>query len=172
VLINGASGGTGTFAVQIAKAFGAEVTGVCSTRNLELVRSLGADRVIDYAREDFAREPQAYDLLLDNVGNRSVADMLRVIRPGGACVVVGFTRMGLMLQQSMLGPRRARARGITWAPPASGEPSVEHMEALDALLEAGKVVPEIERRHPLEELPEALRYVETGHARAKIVVTL
>lgn len=172
VLINGSSGGTGTFAVQIARALGAEVTGVCSTRNLEMVRRIGADHVVDYTRDDFTRTGETYDLLLDNVGNRSVRDMLRALRPGGTVVIVGYTNMRLMLQQSILGPRAAKARGLTWSKPASEEPATEHADALKALLENGDVVPEIETSYTLEELPEAIRHIETGHARAKIVITM
>ena len=118
VLINGASGGTGTFAVQIARAMGARVTGVCSTRNVEMVRRLGAEDVVDYTREDFTRRGEIYDLLLDNVGNRSVPAMLRCLRPGGTVAVVGFTSMALMLQQSLLGPLAARLQDRFGAPAA------------------------------------------------------
>ena len=172
VLINGSAGGTGTFAVQIAKACGAEVTAVCSTRNVEMVRRLGADHVVDYRQEDFTRTGETYDLLLDNVGNRRVPDMVRALRDGGTVVIVGFTNMRLMLQQSILGPRAAKARNITWSKPASAEPSRDHADALKELLESGTIIPEIEKVYPLEELPEAMRLIETGHARAKIVITL
>ncbi len=172
VLINGASGGTGTFSVQIAKALGADVTGVCSSRNVEMIQSLGADHVIDYTVDDFTTTGQTYDLLLDNVGNRSPSDMLRVIRPGGTCVIVGYTGMGLMLRQSILGPRLAKARGITWAKPAAGDPGREHADSLKKLLETGEVVPKIEKRYPLVDLPAAMRHIETGHARAKITIAV
>jgi NADPH:quinone reductase-like Zn-dependent oxidoreductase len=172
VLVNGASGGVGTFAVQIAKALGAEVTGVCGTRNVDMVRRLGASHVVDYARDDFTRTGQTYDLLLDNVGNRTVADMIRAVRPGGTVVVVGFTSMRLMLQQSIRGPGAAKARGITWSKPASQEPRPEHAETLAQLLESGGIVPEIEITYSLEELPAAVRRFETEHARSKIVITM
>lgn len=172
VLINGASGGVGTFAVQIARALGGKVAGVCSTRNVEMVRKLGADHVVDYTREDFTRTGETCDLLLDNVGNRTVSDMLRVLGPGGTVVVVGFTNMRLMLQQSVLGPRAARARGVTWSPPSSVEPGPEHAETLAGLLEHGDIVPEVETRYPFEQLPDALRHILTGRARAKISVTM
>ena len=172
VLVNGASGGTGTFSVQIAKAAGARVTGVCSTRNLERVRKLGADQVIDYTRDDFSLNESDYDLLLDNVGNRSVEDLLRPVRSGGTVVIVGFTSMGLMLKQSLFGPGAAGKRHITWAKPASEEPTPAHAETLRDLLETGKIVPEIEKSYPLKQLPEAIRYMETEHAKAKIVIVM
>jgi NADPH:quinone reductase-like Zn-dependent oxidoreductase len=172
VLVNGASGGTGTFAVQIARAMGAQVTGVCSTGNVETVRRLGASRVVDYTLEDFTRIAEGYDLLLDNVGNRAPRDMVRVVRPGGSVVIVGFTRMGLMLRQSLLGPRLARRRGIRWSKPASEEPGPEHADTLRRFLEAGTVVPAIETTYPFHELPAALRHIETGHARAKIGIRM
>jgi NADPH:quinone reductase-like Zn-dependent oxidoreductase len=172
VLVNGASGGVGTFAVQIAKAFGARVTGVCSTRNVEMVRRLGAGHVVDYTRDDFTRTGETYDLLLDNVGNRRVADMLRTVRPGGTVVIVGFTNMRLMLQQSIRGPGAAKARDVTWSKPASEEPGPEHADTLAELLETGRVVPEIEATYPLNELPAAMRRFETEHARSKIVITM
>lgn len=172
VLVNGASGGVGTFAVQIAKSFGAEVIGVCSTRNVDMVRRLGADHVVDYTRDDFTRTGETCDLLLDNVGNRRVGDMLRAVRPGGTVVIVGFTNMRLMLQQTIRGPGAAKARGITWSKPASEEPGSEHADTLAQLLETGDIVPEIEVTYPLEEVPAAMRRFETDHARSKIVVTM
>ncbi|MEJ2215741.1 MAG: NAD(P)-dependent alcohol dehydrogenase [Gemmatimonadota bacterium] len=172
VLVNGASGGVGTFAVQIAKSFGAEVIGVCSTRNVDMVERLGASHVVDYTRDDFTRAGETYDLLMDNVGNRTVPDMLRAVRPGGTVVVVGFTSMRLMLQQSIRGPGAAKARGITWSKPASEEPGSEHADTLKHLLETRRIVPEIEATYPLEELPAAMRRFETEHSRSKIVVTM
>jgi len=172
VLINGSTGGVGTFAVQIAKALGMEVTGVCSTRKKDMVRSLGADYVIDYTRDDFSKIGRYYDLLLDNVGNRNVTDMLHVIRPGGTCVIVGFTGIGNMLRQSIFGPLRSKAQGIRWDKPASGEPSLDHANYLKELLETGMVVPLIEKQYSLENLPDALRHIETGHAKAKIVIKI
>ena len=172
VLINGTAGGVGTFSVQIAKAYGAEVTGVCSTQNLDMVRSIGADKVIDYTCEDFTDQGQTYDLVLDNVGNRSVSELMRVLRPKGTCVIVGFTSMGRMLQHTVLGPLIAKAKNRKWAPPESEDPAKEHLEVLKKLLENGKVVPVIDRRYPLSELAEAVGYVETGHARSKVVITI
>jgi len=171
VLINGAAGGVGTFSVQIAKSYGTEVTGVCSTRNLDMVRSIGADKVIDYTYEDFTRNGQSYDLVLDNVGNHPVSGLMRALSPEGTCVIVGFTSMGGMLQHALLGPLIAKARNRKWAPLGSENPTKEHLEVLKKLLEDGKVVPVIDRRYPLSELAEAIGYVETGHARGKVVIT-
>lgn len=172
ILVNGASGGVGTFAVQIARALGAEVTGVCSTRNLEMVCRLGAHHVIDYTREDFTRNGGSYDLVLDNVGNRTATELLRPVRAGGRVVVLGFTSMRLMLQQSLLGPWAARARGVDWSKPASEEPGPEHAETLRTFLEDGDVVPEIEASYSFEQIPDAMRHIMTGHARSKLVVSM
>ena len=173
VLINGASGGVGTFAVQIAKSFGAEVTGVCSTRNLDMVRSIGADHVIDYTQEDFTKNGQTYDLIYCAVGNRSAAAYKRALNPRGICVVAGFTTMSHMLFQvlflgawvSMTGSKKIRDMGMM-------KPNKEDLVFIKELLEAGKVVPVIDRRYPLSEVPEALRYLEEGHARGKVVITV
>ena len=172
VLINGASGGVGTFAVQIAKSFGAEVTGVCSTRNLDMVRSIGADHVIDYTQEDFTKNGQTYDLIYCAVGNRSAADYKRALNPKGICVVAGFTTMSNMLFQvlflgawvSMTGSKKIGAMGTV-------NVNKEDLSIMKALLEAGKVVPVIDRRYPLSETAEAIRYLEEGHARGKVVIT-
>jgi NADPH:quinone reductase-like Zn-dependent oxidoreductase len=172
VLINGAAGGVGTFAVQIAKSFDTEVTGVCSSRNLELVRSIGADKVIDYTKEDFTRNGQTYDLVLDNVGNRSTSDLMRTLNPTGTCVVVGFTTMGHMLMQSIQASRVSKAAGRKILSSSSAKPNREDIQILKGLLESRKVVPTIDRQYPLEQLAEAIGYVETGHARAKVVITM
>jgi NADPH:quinone reductase-like Zn-dependent oxidoreductase len=172
VLINGAAGGVGTFSVQIAKSFQTEVTGVCSSRNLERVRALGADRVIDYTQEDFTRNGQTYDLVLDNVGNRSVSDLVRTLKPGGKCVMVGFTSMGHLLVQSLMTPLVRKEAGRKILPASSAEPDTEDIHCLKALLETRQVVPAIDRRYRLDQLAEAIRYVEGGHARAKVVITL
>ena len=172
VLINGAAGGVGTFAVQIAKSFDTEVTGVCSSQNLDMVRSIGADKVIDYTKEDFTRNGQTYDLVLDNVGNRSVSDLMRTLSPTGTCVIVGFTSMGRMLMQSILAPSGTKATDRKILRASSEEPNREDILFLKGLLESSKVVPTIDRQYPLEQLAEAIGYVETGHARAKVVVTM
>ncbi|MDJ0756399.1 MAG: NAD(P)-dependent alcohol dehydrogenase [Ardenticatenaceae bacterium] len=171
VLVNGASGGVGTFTVQIAKALGAEVTGVCSTRNVELVRSIGADHVIDYTREDFRRSGKRYDLIIDNVGNCSVADYRRTLTPKGRCIVVGFTTMPRMLQVVVLGSLRSRF----------SEQRIELMLAsinqedlafMNELLESGKVIPVIDRCYPLDETAAAIEYLESGRARGKVIIKL
>ena len=173
VLINGASGGVGTFAVQTAKSFGAEVTGVCSTRNVDMVRSIGADHVIDYTQEDFTKNGQTYDLIYCAVGNRSAADYKRGLNPGGICVVAGFTTRSNMLFQvvflgawvSMTGSKKIGAMGTVM-------PNKEDLVFIKELLEIGKVVPVIDRRYPLSETAEAIRYLEEGHAQGKVVITV
>ena len=171
VLINGASGGVGTFAVQIAKSFGAEVTGVCSTRNADLVRSIGADHVIDYTKENFTAGGERYDLILDAVGNHPSVDLVGSLRPGGTCVVVGFTNMRLMLQTRMRGPRIARRVGKRMES-FTAHSDREDLETLNRLFEEGKLKPVIEKTCPFEELPQALGYVEEGHAHGKVVVAV
>ena len=173
VLINGASGGVGTFAVQIAKAFGANVTGVCSTANLDMVRSLGADQVIDYTKEDFLESGQRYDAMLDLVGTRSLSDCRRALTRRGTYVVVGVKEMGRWLG---LG----RQFSTLLLSPFVGQRMrvfvVRHTGAgladLKELVEAGKLTPVIDRRYPLTEVPEALRHQGEGHPRGKIVVVL
>lgn len=171
VLINGAAGGLGTFSVQIAKAFGAEVTGVSSPKNLDLVRSLGADQVIDYTREDFTRSGRRYDLIIDNAGNRSIADYARALRPNGICVITGFTSIPLLLQHAALGPAISRLGGKRIGLMLA-HLKKQDLLALKGLMEAGQVVPVVDRTYPLTAVPEAYRYLETKHARGKIVVTL
>jgi NADPH:quinone reductase-like Zn-dependent oxidoreductase len=172
VLINGAAGGVGTFSVQIAKSFDTEVTGVCSSRNLELVRSIGADKVVDYTKEDFTRNGQTYDLVLDNVGNLSVSDLMRTLNPTGTGVIVGFTSIGHMLMQSILASRVSEATGRKILSASSEKSNTENIQFLKGLLESRKVVPTIDRQYSLEQLAEAIGYVETGHARAKVVITM
>ncbi|MCX6121745.1 MAG: NAD(P)-dependent alcohol dehydrogenase [Ignavibacteriales bacterium] len=171
VLINGAAGGVGTFSVQIAKSFDTIVTGVCSSQKLDMVRSIGADNVIDYTKEDFTRNGQTYDLILDNVGNRTVSDLMRALNPTGRCVIVGFTSMGHMLMQSILALRVSKSEGKRILSASSEKPNREDISFLKKLLESRKVVPTIDRQYPLEQLAEAIGYVETGHARAKVVIT-
>ena len=172
VLVNGASGGVGTFAVQLAKAFGAEVTGVCSTRNLELVRSIGADRVVDYTREDFTKGGQPYDLILDAVGNRSVSDYARALGPQGRCVVVGFTTLSHLLQVALLGAWLSRGGRKKIGVMGAAKPNQTDLVFIKELLEVGKVAPVIDRTYPLSETAEAIRYLEKGHARGKVVIDI
>jgi NADPH:quinone reductase-like Zn-dependent oxidoreductase len=162
VLVNGASGGVGSFAVQIAKSYGAEVTGVTSTRNIDLVRSLGADHVVDYTTTDFARSGGRYHLILDAVGNRSVAQLRRALRDGGKAAVTGFTRVSRLMGVSLRGGKDIAM--------VQAHVSAEDLELLSKLIEAGKVRPHIDRRYPFTEIPAAIAYLERGHARGKVVV--
>jgi 2-desacetyl-2-hydroxyethyl bacteriochlorophyllide A dehydrogenase len=162
VLINGATGGVGTFAVQLAKSSGAEVTAVTSTRNIDLVRSLGADQVIDYAKEDFTRTGRRYDRILDTVGNRSVPDLRRALAEGGKAAVTGFTSVGRLLGVSLRGGKDVAQ--------VQAHVTAEDLELLSELIEAGRVRPRIDRRYRFAELPAAVAYLEQGHARAKVVV--
>ena len=170
VLINGASGGVGTFAVQIAKSFGAEVTGVCGTRNLDMVRSIGADHVIDYTQEDFTQDGRRYDLILDAVGNRSVSDLERALSPNGTCVIAGFTTLSHLFQIMLLGSWVSRRGNKKIGQMPTAQPNQADLVFMKELLEAGKVVPVIDRRYPLSEVAEAIRYLEEGHARGKVVI--
>jgi NADPH:quinone reductase-like Zn-dependent oxidoreductase len=175
VLINGAAGGVGTFAVQIAKSFGADVTGVCSTRNVEMVRSIGADYVIDYTQEDFTKRGQSYDLMLDCIGNHSLSACRRVLNPGGICIPVGGTT-----DVWMIGPlvRSVTSLVLSWFVSQkliaffSAKPSQQDLNTVGELVKAGKVTPVIDRRYGLSEVAEAIRYLEEGHARGKVVITL
>jgi NADPH:quinone reductase-like Zn-dependent oxidoreductase len=169
VLINGASGGIGTFAVQIAKSFGAEVTGVCSTRNLDMIRSIGADQVIDYTQEDFNQNEQRLDLILAVAGYRSIFDYKRALSPKGIYVMAG----GSMAQvfQAMLGPLISETGGKRLGN-LSHRPSQKDLVFVKELLEAGKVRPVIDRCYTLGEVAEALRYYEEGHSRGKVVITV
>ncbi|MFD7262243.1 NAD(P)-dependent alcohol dehydrogenase [Streptomyces sp. NPDC059874] len=176
VLVNGASGGVGTFAVQLAKALGAEVTGVCSTRNVDLVRSLGADHVVDYTREDFTRTGERYDLLFDLVGNRTLAECRRALTPTGVLVLSGggvsegvslFGPVGLIIRGTLMSRfRGGRIRVLTT------EPSADNLAALCELLESGALTPAVDRTYPLSQAAEAIRYVEVEHAGAKVVITV
>jgi NADPH:quinone reductase-like Zn-dependent oxidoreductase len=172
VLINGASGGIGTFAVQYAKSVGTEVTGVCSTRNLDMVRSIGADHVIDYTQEDFTRNGQPYDLLFDTVGNRSVADYKRALSPNGICVVAGFTTLVQLVQVMILGTWVSKTGHKKIGHMGSAVPNQTDLVTIKELLETGKVVPVIDRRYPLSETADAIRYLEAGHARGKVIITV
>jgi NADPH:quinone reductase-like Zn-dependent oxidoreductase len=174
VLINGASGGVGTFAVQIAKALGAEVTGVCSAANTEMVASIGADHVVDYTRDDFTQAQRRYDLLIDIAGNRTLAETRRVLVPKGVLVVVGGPDKG-----RWIGPF-GRTLTMALQSPAVSQRMVsflahqnrDDLAVLRDLLDAGKVTPVIDRTYPLNEVAEAVRYLETGHARGKVVITV
>jgi NADPH:quinone reductase-like Zn-dependent oxidoreductase len=172
VLVNGASGGVGTFAVQIARAFGTEVTGVCSTRNLDMVRSIGADHAIDYMKEDFTRTGQHYDLIYDAVGNRSVSAYRRALNPGGTCVVAGFTSLPRLFEHMLLGPLRSKIGDKKVGLMGTAQIKQQDLVSLRELLEAGKVTPVIDRRYSLREVPEAIRYLEAKHARGKVVITV
>jgi NADPH:quinone reductase-like Zn-dependent oxidoreductase len=176
ILINGASGGVGTFAIQIAKSLGAKVTAVCSTRNVDLVSSLGADWVVDYKHEDFTEGAQ-HDVVLDLVGNRSLRDLRRAVVPGGIVILSGggvsgngkaklAGPLGLILQGAAAARFvRDRIRSLSVAPG-------KHLAALGDLIESGEVTPAIDRTYPLKEAPEAIRYLEAEHARAKVVITV
>jgi NADPH:quinone reductase-like Zn-dependent oxidoreductase len=162
VLINGASGGVGSFAVQIAKSYGPEVTAVTSTQNLDLVRSLGADHVVDYTTADFVRGGRRYDRILDTVGNRSVPDLKRALADGGKTAVTGFTSVAKLLGVSLRGGKDIAQ--------VQAHVSAKDLELLSALIEAGKVRPQIDRRYRFADIPAAIAYLEQGRARAKVVV--
>jgi NADPH:quinone reductase-like Zn-dependent oxidoreductase len=174
VLVNGASGGVGTFAIQIAKSFGANVTGVCSTHNVELVRSIGADHVIDYTREDFTQGAQRYDLIVDNVGTHSLLAYKRVMSPGGILVIIGSTTIGNWFgwlskpfQAWALSPFTSQKFITIFA-----ELNKEDLGLLAELMQSGKLTPVIDRTYKLSDSAEALRYLEKGHARGKVVVAV
>ena len=176
VLINGASGGVGTFAVQIAKSFGADVTGVCSTRNVDLVRSLGADHVIDYTKEDFAKGEQRYDVILDNVPNHSLAECRRILNPKGKYVMIGgggpndnrwVGPFGRMIHTLILSPFINQKMAMMMA-----DANHNDLTLLADMMQSGKLKPVIDRTYKLSEVPEAIRYLEEGHARGKVVITV
>jgi NADPH:quinone reductase-like Zn-dependent oxidoreductase len=168
VLINGASGGVGTFAVQIAKALGAEVAGVCSTRNVDLVRSLGADHVFDYTQKDFTRSGRKYDLILDNVGSRAFSDLRRVLKPQGKIIPnSGHGGMGYVIKAFLLAPFMRQQES-----PLITSPNRADLLVLKELIETGQVSVVIDRSFPLSDTLEAFRYLEVEHARGKIVITV
>jgi len=172
VLIDGASGGVGTFAVQIAKSYGAEVTGVCSTRNLDMVRSIGADHVIDYTQENFTKKDQRYDLILATAGYHSIFDYRRALSPNGTYVFIGSSRlMRSLFQVALLGPLLS-ITGSKKATSMIANRNKKDLIFLKDLLEAGKIRPIIDRSYPLSEVPEALRYLQGGHARGKVAITM
>jgi NADPH:quinone reductase-like Zn-dependent oxidoreductase len=173
VLVNGASGGVGTFAVQIAKSYGAEVTGVCSTRNLDLVRSIGADHVVDYTREDLTRSGRRFDLILDAVGNHSISELKRVLAPDGYVALAGAP------QGNWIAPVVHVAKAVVVSKlgsqkmiPFLAQRNAEDLTRLKELIEAGEVTPIIDRRYSLAEVPEAIRYLEEGRARGKVVISV
>jgi len=170
VLINGAGGGAGSFAVQLAKLYGAEVTGVDNTGKLDFMRSLGADHVIDYTREDFTKNGKQYDMILDVIAHRSVFAYKRALRPNGSCFMVGGS-VATAFQILLLGPwvRRTAGKKIRLL---VVQPNRKDLVFITELYEAGKVVPVIDRRYPLSEVPEALRYLGEGHARGKVIITV
>ena len=176
ILINGASGGVGTFAVQIAKSYGAEVTGVCSTRNLDLVRSLGADHVIDYTKEDFAKSEQRYDVILDNVPNHSLSECRRILTPKGKYIMIGgggpnegrwIGPFGRVIHTLLLSPFISQQMGMMMA-----DANHKDLTILADMMQAGTVKPIIDRTYPLSQIADAIRYLEQGHARGKVVITL
>ena len=173
VLINGASGGVGTYAVQIARSFGAHVTGVCSTRNVEMVRSLGAEQVIDYTKQDFTRLGQRYDLILDNVGNQSLSACRRALQPKGRYVMVGgqpgnwLSPLDRALGTTVLSWFVSQDMGLMMAAMTG-----EDLSVLRDLAQAGTITPVIDKTFPLSQVPEAVRYLETGHARGKVVIVV
>jgi NADPH:quinone reductase-like Zn-dependent oxidoreductase len=164
VLVNGAAGGVGTFAVQIAKAYGPEVTAVTSTPNLDLVRSLGADHVVDYTTTDFARSGRRYNRILDTVGNRSVADLRRTLAEGGKAAVTGFTSVPRLLSVSLRGGKDVAQ--------VQAHVTTGDLDLLSELIEAGQLRPQIDRRYPFAEIPAAIDYLEHGRARGKVVVAM
>jgi NADPH:quinone reductase-like Zn-dependent oxidoreductase len=186
VLVNGASGGVGTFAVQIAKAYGAEVTAVCSTRNVDLVRSIGADHVVDYTRQDFAAGGDRYDVVFDLVGNRSLADLRRAMTPNGTLVLSGGgssgggnSGAGKPTGPSLVGPMGLLIKAQLVSRFASHrivqlteKSSRQNLATLRELVESGKVTPVVDRTYPLSGVPEAIRYVEVEHAQGKVVITV
>jgi NADPH:quinone reductase-like Zn-dependent oxidoreductase len=174
VLINGASGGVGTFAVQIAKNYGAEVTGVCSTRNVEMVRSIGADHVIDYSREDFTKGAARYDLIIDNVGNHSLGEIRRVLNPSGVLVGVGGPS-----DNNWIGPLTGLVKASVVSLFVSqkqifmlANANKDDLDVLRDLMQTGKLTPVIDRRYKLSETPAAIAYLEQGHARGKVIINV
>jgi NADPH:quinone reductase-like Zn-dependent oxidoreductase len=168
VLINGASGGVGTFAVQIAKALGAEVTGVCSTRNVDMVRSLGADDVVDYTRKDFTQNGRRYDLILDNVASHSFSDLIRILTPQGLIIPnSGHSGMGYVFKAFLLSPFLRQLGSMYIAVPTGKD-----LAQLKEWIETEKVKPVVERAYPLRETPEAFRYLDKEHARGKVIITV
>jgi NADPH:quinone reductase-like Zn-dependent oxidoreductase len=178
VLINGASGGVGTFAVQIAKSYGADVTGVCSTRNLHFVQSIGADRVLDYTKEDFTKSGQRYDLLFDNIGNHSFSERRNILNDNGICVMVGVGGSGAsggQILRVLAGELNAYIRSRFVSQKFGtflAQLDKKDLLVLGDLMQSGKLIPVIDRKYKLSEVPDALKYLEQGHARGKVVITV
>ena len=175
VLINGAAGGVGTFAGQIAKGFGADVTGVCSTRNLEMVRNIGADRVMDYTRQDFTTSGQRYDLIFDLVGNHSLSAFRRVLNPRGIYIGAGGGGPEVHWLDVLTGPIKTLLLSMFVSEkfvPFLARANKKDLTTISELIKGGTVTPVIDKRFPLSEVPEAIRYLEQGHARGKVVITL
>ncbi len=172
VLVNGAGGGVGTFAIQIAKSFGAEVTAVTNTQNLDLVRSIGADHVIDYTKEDFARNGQRYDLVCDIAASHSISDYKRIMNPNGTCVIVGMRDKIVRRLLYFAIRRRLALRGDKKFVFFIAKSNQEDFVALKELMEEGKIVPVIDRRYTLSETAQAIKYLEEGHARGKVIITM
>jgi NADPH:quinone reductase-like Zn-dependent oxidoreductase len=176
VLINGASGGVGTFAVQIAKSLGADVTGVCSTRNVDLVKSLGADHVIDYTKEDFTKSAERYDVMLDNVGNRTLSECKSVLTPKGKYVLIGG---GGASEQGLLGGLGKALWAMVFSKFVNqqmgmmmADPSQKDLTILADMMQSGKLKPVIDRTYKLDQVPDAIRYLEEGHARGKVIIAV
>lgn len=170
VLINGSSGGVGTFSIQIAKYYGAEVTGVCSTPKMEMVKSIGADNVIDYNESDFCNSGKKFDVIIDNVGNRSIFDLERALKPSGKCIIVGFTSLPLLFQAMFISPVISSFSTKKIKMMGTAVPNKKDMLFLKVLLESGKIKPVIEKTYSLEQAAEAVKYVDEGHATGKIII--
>lgn len=171
VLINGGSGGVGTLAIQLAKAFGAHVTAVSSTKNLDLVRSIGADVAIDYTNIDFTHNRQQYDLILDAVGNRTISDLKHALKPHGQAVIIGITSLPKLLKHAIMGTltsTKTQKLGLL----GTFKPNLADLMTLQKYLESGQLVPVIDRTYPLSDTAEAMRYLEAGHATGKVVITV
>jgi NADPH:quinone reductase-like Zn-dependent oxidoreductase len=172
VLVNGASGSVGTFTVILAKAFGAEVTGVCSTRNLELIKSIGADYVIDYKKDDFKTSEKKFDIIIDIAANIRAKDYIKLLKPNGTGILVGFSSISHMIGIGLKSRKLKKKNGLTVKAMGSAKAKKDDLVYLGELTAAGKISPEIEKVYPLEETPEAMRYFDEEHARAKVVISM
>lgn len=170
VLINGASGGVGTFAVGLAKAFGAEVTGVCSTKNVDLVRSIGADHVVDYQKQDVTKLGQRFHVIIDIAATLTVKDYLRLLAPGGRGIMVGFSKMTQMAGIMMKGKKLLKRYGLTVKMLGYSHSNISDLDILRELMETGRLTPAIDKTYPLEKTADAMRYFENEHARAKVII--